>query len=172
MKVLESDRLILRTIERKDLLFMLELRNDKRICEWIIHEPMTFESQVKWFENLNNALYFCIELKTGERIGIIGLFEISSKHQRAKWTLKIHPDYWRKGYGKETIKLFLNYVFNTMNINKIWGDCFTENIAEVNNLQKLGFREEGIWNDHYFHKGKFRTAINFAMTRGEYNENN
>jgi len=171
MNVLETDRLILTPITENDLRFLLDLRNNKHVCEWIIHEPLSESDQKKWFDTLKNSVIFIIHLKSGEPIGTIGLTDINYRHQRAKWNLRIHPDYWRKGYAKETIKKFLDYVFNTLNINKLMGDCFVENIAEVNNLRKLGFTEEGIWQEHYFHKGKFRDSINFIMLKKEYENN-
>ena len=168
MKFLESKRIFLRPVDESSLPFLTELRWNKQICETIIFEPITIESQKEWLRNLKNAEHFCICLKNGMIIGAIGIFEIHNIHRRAKWTLRIHPDHWRKGYGREAIKIFLDYVFNTRNINKLMGDCFENNIAEVNNLTKLGFRNEGVWYEHYFHKGKCQNSIQFVMTKKEY----
>ncbi len=165
MNVLETERLALTPITEKDLKFLLALRWNKQICEWIIHEPLSESDQLAWFKSPKNAAIFVIHLKSGEPIGTIGLTDISTRHQRAKWNLRIHPDYWRQGYAKEIIPCFLEYIFETLNINKLTGDCFVENIAEVNNLRKLGFEEEGIWKEHYYHKGKFRDSIQTSQFR-------
>ena len=168
MNILESDRLQLRPIDENSLPFLLELRQNKAICETIISEVITIEQQKEWYRNLKNAQHFCICLKNGVMIGSIGIFDIHQVHRRAKWTLRIHPDHWRKGYAKESIRLFLDYVFNVLNINKLMGDCFADNIAEINNLTKLGFRQEGIWKQHYFHNGKYKDSIQFVMSKEEY----
>ena|SRR3990167_2329381 len=168
MKILESKRIFLRPVDENSLPFLLELRWNKDVCETIIPEPITMLQQIEWFNNLRNAEHFCICLKSGEIIGAIGIFDIHQQHRRAKWTLRIHPTHWRKGYAKESIIIFLDYVFNTLNINKLMGDCFEGNFAEVNNLTKLGFRNEGTWMQHYFHKGKYQNSIQFVMTKSEY----
>src|SRR3990167_3634909 len=170
MNILESEKVILKLIEKVDLAFLMELRQRKEVCEWIVSEPLTAEKQEKWFSELkDNELYFVIiSASDGSSEGQIGLFDINRQHQRARWTLRIHPDHWKKGYAKEAMKIFFDYVFNILNLNKISGDCFIENKAEVENLKRAGFKEEGYWEDHYFHKGKFRDAINFAMTKKDY----
>ena len=168
--MLSSERIKLVPIDESYLSFLLDLRWNKNICETIIFEPITKEQQLNWYKNLKNAQMFCICLKDGTPIGAIGAFEIHSIHRRCKWTLRIHPDHWRKGYAAEAVKIFLDYIFNTLNINKLMGDCFSDNIAEVNNLRKLGFKEEGLWKEHYFHKGKYRDAIQFVMLKRDYDK--
>jgi RimJ/RimL family protein N-acetyltransferase len=178
MRILETDRLIIKPVEEIDLDYLLKLRWDKQVMEWLIHEPLSRESQIKWYSGLDHtSCAFSIWLKRGNKlpdryvdklIGTIGLYDINYKHQRAKWNLRIDPEHWRQGLATEAIKPFLEYVFNTMNLNKLMGDCFAENIAEVNNLTKLGFKQEGVWKEHYFHKGKFRDSIQFVMLKSDY----
>ncbi len=169
MNVLQTNRLALMPVCEKDLPFLLDLRWNKQICEWIVHDPISEDGQMCWFKSLKNANIFVIHLKSGEPVGTIGLIDISSRHQRAKWNLRIHPDHWRKGYAKEAIPVFLDYAFNTLNLNKLTGDCFEDNLPEINNLTKLGFENEGIWIDHYYHGGKFRSSINFVMFKNKFN---
>ncbi len=168
MNVLETERLIMLPASENDLKFLLDLRWNKNMCEWIVHDLISMDSQICWFKSLKNANILVIRLKSREPIGTIGLIDISTRHQRAKWNLRIHPDYWRQGYAREAIPVFLDYVFGTMNINKLMGDCFVDNIAEVNNLRKLGFEEEGVWKEHYYHKGKFRDSIQFVMFKNKW----
>lgn len=168
--MMKGERIELIPICETDMDFLLELRSNKKTCETIIFEPKNIYQQIKWFSEIKNAEYFCVWLGL-KRIGFIGIFDIHSIHRRGKWTMRIHPDYWRQGYAREAMKVFFNYVFNHLNINKVFGDCFAENMAEVSNLRSAGFKEEGIWKDHYFHNGKYMDSINFAMTKKEYENN-
>jgi len=175
---MSTDRIKLIPITEADQEFLLELRSNKKICDTIIYEPKNIEQQLQWFKNINNAEYFCIWaiLKpppedSPVRVGFIGLFDIHNVHRRAKWTMRIHPNFWRRGYARESMKLLFNYAFNHLNLNKVTGDCFAHNEAEVNNLRTAGFTEEGVWKEHYFHQGQYRDAINFSMTKTMYENN-
>lgn len=173
MNILQSDKVTLKLIEKVDLPFLMELRQRKEICEWIIADPLTIEKQQNWFSSLkDNELYFVI-ISTQHQtpVGQIGLVDINRQHQRARWTLRIHPNYWRKGYARAAMKLFFDYVFNTLNLNKIYGDVFSENVAEVMNLSKAGFKWEGEFEDYFFHRGKFRSVIFYSMSKKQYEKN-
>ena len=178
MRVLESERLLLKPIDVEDLKYLCDLRWNKEVTTWIIHEPISYKQQLEWYNSLKKtdvalSIFYKSEKSTDITIiGTIGLYDIHPKHQRAKWSLRITPEYWGKGIAKEVIKMFLDYVFNTMNVNKLMGDCFVENVVEVNVLTKMGFTSEGVWREHYFHKGKFRDSIQFTMLRREYIKQN
>ena len=167
---MSTDRIKLIPITEEDQPYLLELRSNKKICETIVFEPKNIDQQNQWFKNIKNAEYFCIWLGL-KRIGFIGIFDIHQVHRRAKWTMRIHPTYWRQGFAREAMKLLFEFAFNHLNINKITGDCFAHNEAEVNNLRTAGFAEEGVWKEHYFHQGKYRDAINFSMTKTMYENN-
>lgn len=48
-------------------------------------------------------------------------------------------------------------------------DSFSDNVSIVNLTMKLGFKQEGLLVGHYFHKGKFRDAIQFGLLRKDFN---
>jgi RimJ/RimL family protein N-acetyltransferase len=170
MKAFESQRLQLRPINENDLQFLMDLRNDKQVMEWLVEANLTMHQQLHWFNSLKkNDYVFVIYKKDGMvPIGTIALFDVHERHRRGRWSLRITPDEWSKGYAKEAIEIFLDYVFNTLNINKLMGDCFAENTREVENLKKRGFKSEGIWREHYYHKGKYRDSIQFTMLKSDY----
>lgn len=55
--------------------------------------------------------------------------------------IRIDPTKQGKGYVKESINLFLDYGFNTLNLNKIIFDSFAHNDAIVSLTLKLGFKK-------------------------------
>ncbi|MGB5024641.1 MAG: GNAT family protein [Saprospiraceae bacterium] len=173
MRILETERILLKPIEVNDLAFLLNLRWEKDVMDYLIHDPISEKSQIEWFNNIKkNDLALSIFLKENEElkiIGTIGLYEINFRHQRAIWRIRLDPTRQGKGYAKESINLLLNYGFNTLNLNKIISDSFADNEAIVNLTLKLGFKKEGILKAHYFHKGEFRDAIQFGLLRTEYN---
>jgi RimJ/RimL family protein N-acetyltransferase len=173
MRILETQRLILKPIEVEDLIFLLNLRWEQEVMNYLIHDPISSKNQMDWFNNLKKSdLALSIFIKEDNElriIGTIGLYEINTRHQRAIWRIRIDPTQQGKGFATEAINLILDYGFNTLNLNKIISDSFADNKAIVNLTLKLGFKQEGLLVGHYFHKGEFRDAIQFGLMRKDFN---
>lgn len=176
MRILETTRLILKPIEVEDLKFLLNLRWEKEVMDYLIHDPISFKNQMDWFNNIKKTdLALSIFVKEDHElklIGTIGLYEMNARHQRAIWRIRLDPTEQGKGYATEAINLMLDYGFNTLNLNKIISDSFADNAAIVNLTLKLGFKKEGLLEGHYFHKGEFRDAFQFGLLRDDFNNKN
>ena len=174
MRVLETERLILKPVEAEDLKYLLNLRWDQEVMNYLVHDPISFKNQTDWFNSLNKkdlALSIFLKEDTALRIiGTVGLYEINTRHQRGIWRIRLDPAQQGKGYATEAIKLILDYGFNTLNLNKITSDSFADNEAIVKLTLKMGFKQEGLLIGHYFHKGKFRDAIQFGLLRKDFNK--
>lgn len=174
MRILESERILLKPVEPEDLIFLLNLRWDKEVTTYLIHDPLSVKNQNDWFNNLKkNDIPFSIFIKENSElkiIGTVGFYDINTRHQRAVWrSLRLDPSQQGKGYAKEAANLFLDYGFNTLNLNKITNDSLADNVAIISLITKLGFKKEGLLVEHVFHKGKFRDAIQFGLLRREFN---
>ncbi len=173
MRILESERILLKPIELEDLNFLLNLRWEQEVMNYLIHDPISYKNQLDWFNNIKKTdvalSVFLKEENELKIIGTIGLYEINARHQRAIWRIRLDPSQQGKGYATEAINLLLDYGFNTLNLNKIISDSFANNIAIVNLTLKLGFKQEGLLVNHYFHKGEFRDAIQFGLLRKDFN---
>ena len=171
-KVLQSDRIYLKLIEKSDLEFLMNLRNDQIICRGIVHTPLSYESQLNWYNNSDTSMQFVITLTEGDiQMGAIGLNDVDYKHQRAEWNIRLDSKFFKKGYANEASKLLIDYVFRTHNINKLVGMSFTENKSARANILKQGFKQEGILKQHFYHNGKFRDIDVFGLLKEEYFNN-
>jgi RimJ/RimL family protein N-acetyltransferase len=179
MRILESNRIIIKPVEQEDLPFLLCLRWDSDIVNYLIHEPISSKSQQTWFESIakSNDIPFSIFVKEPDNAhkttiaGTVGLYNFKYRHQRATWRLRISSDFQGKGIGFEATNMVLDYGFNTLNLHKIDGDAFAENIAILKLAKKLGFVEEGVLRSHYFHQGCFRNSINLGLLKEDFNRN-
>lgn len=173
MRILETERLLLKPIEVEDLTYLLNLRWLRAVSSFIIHDPISQKKQLDWFNNLKPtdlALSIFLKEDTGLKIiGTVGLFDVNTRHQRASWRLRIDPEHQGKGYATEAANLILDYGFNTLNLNKITSDSFADNQPILNLTAKLGFKQEGLLMDHYFHQGTFRNAVVLSLLRKDFN---
>lgn len=62
-------------------------------------------------------------------IGMCGLETIEWENRRAEISIILAPEFQGKGYGKQALRLLLEQGFKNMNLDNIWGECYTCNIA-------------------------------------------
>ena len=176
MRILESERLILKPVEPEDLNFLMEQRWDADLTDYIIHNPISSYNQQKWYEKIckngDVALSIFYKEKDSEKpvlLGAVGLYDINWRHQRATWkTLRIPKQYQGLGLAYEASKMLIEYGFYTLNLNKITSDIFPDNEGIIRVLSKLGFTEEGRLKDHYFHQGQFKDVVIYSLLRKDY----
>lgn len=76
----------------------------------------------------------------------------------------------RKGFAKEAMLGILAFLFDTKNIHRLVEIVDTENIASINLLKSLGFRQEGHFIENIFFKGKWASELQFAMLKREWKQ--
>lgn len=103
------------------------------------------------------------EYKDTANAGTCGLTSISMIHRHAEWSLLIGPEYQGKGYGKAALKLLLEYGFNHLGLNRIWGEIFETNEKCLNMAEKMGFTREGKLRKSYFKEGTWINSIIVSM---------
>ena len=54
MRYLESERLLIKPVEEEDLCALLELRWDKDIMQYLVHEPISKKKQLEWYSGLSD----------------------------------------------------------------------------------------------------------------------
>ena len=177
MRILESERLIMKPIEPEDLPYLMEQRWDADLTDYIIHNPISSYNQQQWYEKIcrngDVALSIFYKEKAGEKpvlLGAVGLYDINYRHQRATWkTLRIPKQYQGLGLAYEASAMLIEYGFNTLNINKITSDVFPDNQGIISLLERMGFKKEGRLKQHYFHQGKFKDVLIYSMLRDDFN---
>ena len=74
----------------------------------------------------------------------------------------------QKGYAKEAIWGILDFLFNTKNVHRVEETVDVENIASINLLKSLGFRQEGHFIENIFFNGKWGSEFKYAMLKKEW----
>ena len=55
MRILETERLLLKPIEIEDLKYLLDLRWNKEMEDVIIHDPISYRDQMDWYNSLKKT---------------------------------------------------------------------------------------------------------------------
>ena len=175
MRILESERLIMKPVEPADLPYLMEQRWDVSLTDHIIHNPISSYNQQQWYERIcqNGDVVLSIFFKHPDRepelLGAVGLYNINMRHQLATVkTMRIPEKFQGLGIASEALSMLIDYGFNTLNLHKITCDTFADNVATAKHLEKVGLRQEGVLRKHYFHQGKFKDALSYSILREDF----
>lgn len=156
MKIyLETERLILRELRESDIDGIFELDSNEKVHEYLGKNPIKTKEQAltniqfirTQYKELGIGRFACIEKASGDFIGWSGLkFNTGEKeklngHQDfIDIGYRFIPKYWGKGYGYESAVACLEFGFNQMNYNTIYGAADVDNIGSNKILSKIGLQ--------------------------------
>ena len=175
-------RVRLRQPERssRDHEILVGWRNDPWAKAFFFEEePISLESHLRWYDQVaqdRSQRYYVIDalLEPGTvdhacdpsvLIGTISLPNIDWRNRTAEYGRFLigHPDYRGGGYGKEAEFLLMDYAFNHLNLNRVWGDVLAGNQVALELDQQMGFRQEGTLRQQVFKNGAYLDVIRVGL---------
>lgn len=147
MKILETERLILRTWKPSDCQPMLDINQDPQVMEYF-PRLQDLATTKKLIETINehqkehNFSLYATELKeTNEFIGFIGLITIDfdahfTPAVEIGWRLS--RAHWGKGYAPEGARVVLDYGFRELHLPEIVSVTAVENKKSRRVMEKIG----------------------------------
>lgn len=171
---LVGNRLYLSPMNVDDASIYVRWLNDKTVSEnlGLDMHVTTLESEKEWLKKNQNDYNFAIVLKENdELIGNCSFIQIDLIHRNATLGIFIGEERNRNnGYGKEAIKLLLDYGFNNLNLNNIMINVYEFNKIAIKLCESLGFKKFGTRHKSHYFKGKFYDEIQMEILKEEYNE--
>lgn len=149
--MLHSNRLHLRALEPSDADFMYEVENDALawrysdtiapISRKILRDyALTYDADPFTAGQLRLII---TEKDNNQPVGIVDLYEVSQRHQRAFIGIYVCKDYRKKGYADETLKLIEDYAHNTLHLHQL-GAKVEEGYLQAEKLfQNRGYELKG-----------------------------
>ncbi len=94
-------------------------------------------------------LRLMIDTNKGEykTVGCIDLFDFDPANRRAGIGILIDENDRGKGYGKESLELMIDYVFDTLNLHQLFCNILETNEVSLNIFKAVGFKEVGLKRD-------------------------
>lgn len=128
--------------------------------------------------NGKNSLYqkfwLVIDKTNDKLIGSAKLSSLDPVRKSVEWGYGINPDMWGSPYILKLQESLLNYVFNTLGLNRLYGHTHVKNYNVIKGVEKLGFRKEGVRFDYYYHQKnkKFFDAYAYSMLKRDFLKRN
>ena len=109
------------------------------------HDYITKVQQKAWYEkyveNYGRDYMFLIQLKSGEKIGTIALYNINPADRTADVGRILLIDEFRGyDYMEEAIKLVVDLALNDMHLYKLRVEAFLDNVGAISLYHKCGFK--------------------------------
>ena len=150
MKILETERLILRQLTTDDAEFIIELLNDPSFirnigdrnvrtiddaCSYILNGPVTSYAKNGF------GLYLVILKETKEYIGMCGLIKREGLED-VDIGYALLPRYWSRGYAVEAAQATKDYAKDLIGLKRLVAIVDPANEGSIRVLEKIGMRYE------------------------------
>lgn len=154
----------LRALEKEDLPKFVEWLNDPEVIENLfVDHPFSLAAEEQWFEGVMKSPMFerplCIEVREGEHwkmIGNLSIMDINWQHRNGELGIVIGDKAeWGKGHGTEVISLYINHLFNELNLHRVWLRVYDANLAGIRCYEKVVFQHEGTLREAIYKHGQY-----------------
>lgn len=175
--ILQTDRVLLRPVQKGDLQEFARLTADPSMWIYFTSDLSVSDELEKWVDDAiaqtaeGSRLAFTILDKTSGRIaGSTSLGNSSFRDQRIEigWTW-LGKDFRGTGLNGETKYILLNYCFESLKFERVEVKTDVLNIPARKALQRIGMTEEGILRSHtLMTHTRRRDTIYYSVLKAEW----
>lgn len=150
MKILETERLILRLWQETDASDMFEYASDPRVgpnAGWPVHENIETSKRIIDGFIKKKDVYAIVLKSENKVIGSLGVHDrtpdesvMNLKQREIGYVL--NPQYWGQGIMPEAVKCVIKYGFEELALDLIWCCHFDFNENSKRVIEKCGFNHQ------------------------------
>lgn len=172
-----TPRLKIRNLRESDLDAFHVYRSNPEITKYQGFNTFTLQQSADFINSQKNNqriipgewCQFGIEnIITGQLVGDCALYLQMADSRIAEIGITISHLHHRMGYAKEAMRGLINFLFREKGIHRIVETVDAENIASIQMLKSLSFREEAHFIESVFFKGKWGSEFQFALLKNEW----
>ena len=134
------------------------------------YRPVDMMTHQQWWSGLgkdSTKVVFALRKASGPAIiGFVQVTGINAVHRSAELGIRIGDEKNRgQGYGKEALRLALDFCWNHLNLNRVQLVVFKHNSRAIGAYSAAGFRKEGRLKRAAFIDGEWVDLILMAICR-------
>lgn len=172
---LESERLYFKAFKKGDAKALFEIRTHSEVSKYmdsaiaqsieeIEHRILNIQSA---FNERKGITWAIIDKKTNELVGDFGIWKLDRQNSRGEIGYVLHPDFWGKGYMKETMNTIIGFAFKEFNLHSLEANVNTENTNSKTLLLKFGFKLEAHFRENYYFDGRFLDSEIYCLIKSD-----
>lgn len=157
MRILETQRLLLREMTQADYPALAEILQD-RVAMFAYEHAFSDEETQTWLDRMREryakdgfGLWAVVCKETGEMIGQCGLTWQNYEGERVlEIGYLFQRKHWKKGYAIEAACACKHYAFETLHVNEVFSIIRDNNVASMNVAIRNGMTIRGTFIKHYY----------------------
>jgi RimJ/RimL family protein N-acetyltransferase len=174
--MLKGERVLLRSLTREDLPHLCKFNNDVEVELASGGDPPIPQTLARLETQFDqdtarggrDGAGFAIEVDH-KFIGQCALFNLNETARTCELGITIgDKQYWGRGYGREAVKLLLDYAFRLRNFRKVYLTVNGDNERAYRMYRACGFLEEGRWRAHVWSAGAYTDLVCMGILRDEW----
>lgn len=151
--ILETPRLLLRTVDEQDTQGFFELDSDPEVVRYVGSPPVKSPEQSleiihaiqKQYQDYGMGRWSVLSKDTGEFLGWCGLkrmagIRVNGYTDHVDIGYRFLKKHWGAGYATESAKATLEYGFSVLNLKGIYAMSDLGNLASQHVLSKIGLQ--------------------------------
>ncbi|AGH53212.1 TPA: GNAT family N-acetyltransferase [Legionella pneumophila subsp. pneumophila] len=180
MRILETERLFLRTFQENDVESLIAISQDQKVMQFFPaiptrEETIAFIDRIISHQEEKNFSLYAVEIKnTGEMIGFVGLFTATFQAHftpaiEIGWRLS--SKHWNQGYATEAAKAVLDYAFRKLDLDEVVSFTSELNKPSIRVMQKIGLytnSEDNFDNPKVTSGSPLMGHVLYRLKRSEY----
>ncbi len=175
LPVLETDRLVLRPVLKRDAKDIFAYASDPEVARYVLWEPHRTVADTRSYIRYMRSLYrrgfpasWAVTLReTGRVIGTVGFMWYSEASCSAEVGYSFSRAFWNRGIATEALSAVIRSVFASLPVNRLEAQHDLRNPASGRVMEKCGMRKEGILRQRMKNKGEFIDTVLWSILRSD-----
>ncbi len=172
---IESKRTVLRAVEPEDKEFLAYLFNESNLSgqdapREIVY-PVSAEMEEAWISSVTgkpDEAHMIIEnRKNALSLGIISIDEMNFRNGSARLRIRLTRKNWDDGIGAEAIEAVTDFLFDRMNIRRVWARVDEDNSRAIRCFEKCGFTLEGVLREDHVRDGAWKNSLLMSQLKSD-----
>jgi RimJ/RimL family protein N-acetyltransferase len=175
----EGARFGLRRLRSADLPAMVGYRSEPDVARYQSWTPDWNEADARRLHEADRRtthvsagewIQLVIEELTGRAVcGDVGVHFVADQPDTVEIGVTLAPAYQGRGIATASLTALLVWLFDDLDIHRVFAHADERNVAVRNLLDRLGFRQEATFVDADWFKGEWTTLCVYSMLHHEWN---
>ncbi len=170
--MMEGELVRLRALERSDLPAVVRWMNDPEVTRYLLSAPLySLGEMEQWYDErrgTDDRTLAMMDEKDG-LMGYCGISRLEWEERRCNlWLIIGERDAWGRGYGTDTVRTMLRYLFDEVNLNRVYLTVDEENHRAIGLYERCGFQREGVHQRSRFKNGRYRNDVIMAVLKRDW----
>ena len=173
---IETKRLLLRKMSRRDAADMFEYSKNPNVTEYLLWSPHPDRNYTSRYLAYIQSRYRSGDFfdwavvweESGKMIGTCGFTRFNYDANSAEVGYVLNPDFWGIGVAPEAVRAVMQFGFSELDLHRIEAKYMVGNGRSSRVMEKLGMSFEGVSRDSMFVKGKYVSVGTYSILRDEY----